>query len=375
MRAGFTNTVRLATAAVTLVALALLVVPRAAAEPKESESPQVGVAAEPGPRVAVLPFDAEDPGNPRLGDDLATTITALIADEPGLSLVDRERLERVLDEQALGQAGLVGEDAVRVGRLAGAELIVVGRAFPLGQSMMLAVKIIGVETSLVDAVLVRGRASEIDDMAVDAAAKIADKVRDEGGRLTGDEAEPADPLPALIQQLRSLEGKPSLAVVVLEEHVSSPQNPSPSIPDGDLDPVVETELKRSLIESGVEVFDVRQNQLADWADFQPSDVNSWPRELGRVDVLIVGEAYSETGLRIGQLVSASGRGEINMIDRETGRILLAERSNAKGVGVSPRQAGKEALTRVGRDLSAIVIDRLVEHIASNNQADPTTIKE
>jgi len=335
-----------------------------AARAQEAE-PVADTADTPQPRVAVFPFIAQDPGNDELGTEIASLVAGLMAGESGFEMVDRAELDRVLSEQAAGQAGLMDQNRlVSVGKLVSADLIVTGRVFALGQSMMLTAKVISVRTSLLDAVVVRGKPNELDELTVKAAAGLSDKIREEGRRLMGVADEPVDPLPLLMRALRAHDDTPRVAVVILEERLGANAGPG----DAGLDPVIETEVKRSLIESGVRVFDVQTNQLADWADFKATDVNSWPRSLARVDLLIVGEAYSEVGIRIGQLVSASARGEVNVIDRKDGRIVLSERSNGRGVGVSPRQAGTEALTRVGHELSVLVLNRLLERAEARADA-------
>ena len=58
-----------------------------------------------------------------------------------------------------------------------------------------------------------------------------------------------------------------------------------------IDPAVETEIKKVLGECGFTVQDVAENELAGFASgWTANDVNSWPRGLAKVNVLIAGEA-------------------------------------------------------------------------------------
>lgn len=77
--------------------------------------------------VAVLPFT--DSGNGAIAAKVqAHAMTALTeTNDPFLKVVDRENLERILEEQRLGLSGIVDEStAVRVGNLIGAQAVLMG---------------------------------------------------------------------------------------------------------------------------------------------------------------------------------------------------------------------------------------------------------
>lgn len=78
--------------------------------------------------VAVLPFTANDKQSALASKVQAHAMTALIdAKDPFLKVVDRENLERILEEQRLSLSGVVDEQtAVRVGNLMGAQAVLMG---------------------------------------------------------------------------------------------------------------------------------------------------------------------------------------------------------------------------------------------------------
>jgi TolB-like protein len=102
-----------------------------------------------GPTVAVLYFDYEGKR-----DDLAVLKTGLaqmlISDlgaAESVRLVERARLQALLDEQKLGQTGkLDGSTAARVGKLLGAQLMVLGSFFDLGPTLRVDARLVDVET-------------------------------------------------------------------------------------------------------------------------------------------------------------------------------------------------------------------------------------
>jgi len=78
--------------------------------------------------VAVLPFTSSDKGTAMASKVQAHAMTALIeTNDPFLKVVDRENLDRILEEQRLSLSGVVDEQtAVKVGNLMGAHAVLMG---------------------------------------------------------------------------------------------------------------------------------------------------------------------------------------------------------------------------------------------------------
>jgi curli biogenesis system outer membrane secretion channel CsgG len=78
--------------------------------------------------VAVLPFTANDKSSSLAANVQAHAMTALIdVNDPFLKVVDRENLDRILQEQRLSLSGVVDEQtAVKVGNLMGAQAVLMG---------------------------------------------------------------------------------------------------------------------------------------------------------------------------------------------------------------------------------------------------------
>jgi hypothetical protein len=174
----------------------------------------------------------------------------------------------------------------------------------------------------------------------------------------GEEAVATDPLPRLQAALRERH-LPVVAVIIPERHLAS----ALPVPD----PAVETEVKHLLITCGFHVADVRSNELTEFARRVPElSKKNWPRTLDGVDVLIAGEALSELGARIGSFATCSARAEINVIDRATGRVLMAERSTQRAADLSENLAAKDALAKAGHVLGLAVL----EHYSAESPLPP-----
>lgn len=305
--------------------------------------------------VAVLDFAASTPAEPDLGKQIGESLMIMLSGEPGLRMVDRATLARTLQELELNLSGVVETNqAVKVGKVVGARLLVTGKAFTMGKEVFLTAKLIGTETSLVDGVMVKGPAdADLAALVMELCEKLSARLRQVGPKLVAPDEADAGPLPALKSRLAN-RTKPVVAVVVLERHMTS----RPALPP---DPAVETEIKLLLRECGFTVKDVNQHELADFVRAAAgAKGTTWPQGLEGVDIVIVGEAFSELGARIGNLVSCLARAEINVIRRKDGQIALADRATERAIDLAENTAGKKALEKSGRVLGL----RVLEYLAS-----------
>ena len=181
----------------------------------------------------MLGFEADRtgdaPGQVGLSQMVAEVLAAVLSGRPGLTLVDRTRLDRTLAEQAVSLGGVTDTArAVSVGRVVGAQLLVTGRAFELGESRVVTARVIGAETTRTRSVVVRGPLdTPLDAMAFEAAEALAALLAEDGHTLVAGPA-PEDPVPALAAALRGRADLPVVAVVIPEEHVRAPEQPAPA---------------------------------------------------------------------------------------------------------------------------------------------------
>ena len=347
------------------IGLAAAADPAEKGETKSDKSP-AAASKKTGLTVAVLDFTASDPANANMGAEIGAALSAMLSGESGITLVERESLMQTLREHELNLTGLVNdEQAVKVGKLVGAKIMVTGRAFRLGKDLFITAKLIGTETSLVEGVMVKDvSTADMSELVIQLSKKVAGKLRQVGPKLVaGDDV--ADPVPALKKKLAKLR-KPVVAVIIREQHLSSPQI---IVVQQVIDPAVATEITKLLTECGFTVQDVPENDLTEFASgWTANDVSNWPRGLAKVDVLIAGEAFSEFAARIGNIVTCSARAEVNLVDRKDGKIVLADRVTTRAADLSENIAGKKALQSCGRAMAI----RLLEHFAKTLPADDKT---
>ncbi len=118
--------------------------------------------------VAVLPLEQGAGGQAYdgLGKALAGMLVTDLAHAPGITLVERARLDALLAEIALAKTGFVdAESAQRVGRGLGAEFVVTGSYSVVGGQFLMDVRLVGVESgAVVRATDAQGPASSFVDV-------------------------------------------------------------------------------------------------------------------------------------------------------------------------------------------------------------------
>jgi len=281
--------------------------------------------------TAVLDFQTTGEAMGSAGAEASVLLAARLSAEPGLILVERQELEKLLGEQELGLSGTIDPaTAAKVGALTGAKVLVTGRLFASGEKYYLVAKIMGTETSRVFGEAASFSHLDAMDKAIEELApKIATVIEKRSDVLVAKAEDPA----ARVERLKQLvAGKqlPTISVSISEEHIGR------RVPD----PAAETELQLILQQTGFEVLDTNDKRLA--------------------DVFVSGEAFSEFGARRGNLVSCRARVEVKVTDRRTGKLLLADRQTDVAVDLAENVAAKKALENAALKLLDRIVPTLVQ---------------
>src|SRR2546429_7032740 len=227
--------------------------------------------------VAVFDFESKDEGVRDLGPKVATLLNANLSADPRIITVERAELEKVLGEQELGLSGTVSPDtAAKVGHLTGAKVLVTGRVFKADKETVLVAKIIGTETSRVYGEMVKSAAKLLPDLTTELAKKIAHTLTNKADTLVA-EVKTRDDRTGTIKKNLKAAKLPVVSVKIPERHFGGPT----------IDPAAETELGLILGRCGFPV-------VGDKSHRKP-------------DVELTGEAFSEFGIRKGNLVSCNAR--------------------------------------------------------------------
>jgi curli biogenesis system outer membrane secretion channel CsgG len=85
-------------------------------------------------RIAVMTFEDKSGGGDQLGTGIADKLTTALVKSGKYIVLERQEMQKMLDEQALGTNGVVTEgSAAKAGRLLGVELMVMGAVTEFGQ--------------------------------------------------------------------------------------------------------------------------------------------------------------------------------------------------------------------------------------------------
>ena len=279
--------------------------------------------------IAVFDFESRDENVRDLGPKVATLINANLSADPNLITVERAELERVLGEQELGLSGTVTPDsAAKVGNLTGAKVLVTGRVFKTDGEIFIVAKIIGTETSRVYGELVKGGvAASLSDLSEQLAKKIAADVMQKGDTLVAKVTTREDRVAKIKKELGDKK-LPVVSVKIAEQHFGQHV----------IDPAAQTELSLILQQCGFTLVD-------------DSSTN-------RPAIEIIGEAFSEIGMRKGNLQSCRARIEIKARETASGKIIYVDRQTSVAVDLAEHIAAKTALQTGAGELAERLIPKL-----------------
>lgn len=282
--------------------------------------------------AAILPFQERGTEVRGQGPKVTDMLFAELVADPQLYLVDREEMEKLLGETELNLSGMVRtSEAIQVGQLTGAKILITGSVMQVGKKLYLVAKIIGTETSRVIGESVKGDArDDLDVLVEQLAERVSATVAKRAGELVAKPVKQEDRIAALKAKLGDAK-RPVVLVSISERHVGQ----------ATIDPAAETEVMLFCRETGFEVVD---------------------RESGRkkdADVIIEGEGFSEFAMRRGNLVSVKARVEVRAIDPRTDKIIATDRQTAVVVDLTELLAGKAALQKAAAEIAERLLPKLV----------------
>ncbi len=274
--------------------------------------------------VAVFPFVERNASVKGMGGQVSDLVFAGLAGNPAIWLVEREEMQKILDESELNLSGVVGpNEAIQIGQLTGARIIVTGSIFVVNDKTYIVAKVIGTETSRVLGKSVSGTEG-IDKLSEKLSESVSGVISEEGRKLVAQVKNKEDMLSGIKAAIGDKE-KPVVFVKISESHIGQRT----------VDPAAETEIQLICKELG---FTVTMNE-------------------NEADVLIEGEGFSEFSTRRGNLISVKARLEVKAYDKSK-KLLAADRQTDVQVGLSETITGKQAL----QEAAAKIAERLLPKI-------------
>jgi TolB-like protein len=282
--------------------------------------------------AALFTFEERGAGVRDFGAKITDILFAKLAARPELYLVDRSDLKKILGELELNISGVVKpSEANKIGQMTGAKILISGSVIQVDKKTYLVAKIIGTETSRVLAASVDGKSTdELAPLVEKLAEQVAETIAKKGDQLVAKVTPKTDRIEALNKKLKGK--RPTVMVQIKERHIGALK----------IDPAAETEVSKFCKETGFTLIDPENGVK------------------GKADILIVGEAFSETATRHGNLISVKARVEIKAIDRKTDKILAVDRQTALVVDLTENIAGKAAIQEAAAILAERILPKLVK---------------
>lgn len=274
--------------------------------------------------VAIFAFTERGSGVKDQGQQVSDLLFAGLVENPNLWLVEREEMKKMLDEAELNLSGAVNPNqAIQIGQLTGAKIIVTGSVFKVNDKTYLVAKVIGTETSRVLGKSVKGNES-LDKLAEKLSKEVSALITKDAKKLVAKVRTKKDIIDGLKKAIGDKK-KPKVYVSISEEHVGQRT----------VDPAAETEMQAICKDLG---FTVTENE-------------------GDADVVIKGEGFSEFSTRRGNLISVKARLEIKALDKDN-NVLAVDRQTNVEVGLAEQVTGKKAL----QNASAKIAERMLPKI-------------
>ena len=283
--------------------------------------------------TAIFAFEERGSGVKGYGEKAGDILFSSLAANPGLYLVDRADINKVMSEQELNLSGMVKMDqAAKVGQLTGAKVLVTGSVIEADKTLYVVAKVIGTETSRVLGESVKGKTSdEMGPLVEQLAEKVAQTIIGQADKLVAKEVKMEDRIAALNKLLGDAK-RQAVLVQIAERHVGQIV----------IDPAAEAEMTLFCKETGFEVIDPKQGSER------------------KADILIKGEGFSEFAGRRGNLTSLKARLEIKAIDAKTGEIIAIDRQTSVEVDLTEQIAGKKALQEAASAIAERMLPKIVK---------------
>jgi TolB-like protein len=282
--------------------------------------------------AAIFAFEERGAGVRDFGAKVSDILFAKLAVRPEIYLVDRSDLKKILSELELNISGVVKpSEANKIGQMTGAKILISGSVIQVDKKTYLVAKVVGTETSRVLAASVDGKtADEFAPLVEKLAEQVAEIITKKGDQLVAKTVTKADRMAALKKNLKG--ERPVLWVKIAERHIGAAK----------IDPAAETEIGRFAKETGFSLIDPEEGLRA------------------KADILIVGEAFSETAARHGNLISVKARVELKAIDRKTDKIIAVDRQTALVIDLTENIASKAAIEEAAAMLAERMLPKLTK---------------
>jgi TolB-like protein len=267
------------------------------------------------------------------GTKVTALVTADLATNPNIVMLERAQLNKALSEQAFGASGMVSSDAAaKIGQITGVKVLVSGQVIMIKQDhLVIIANLIGTETGRLFAAKVDGPADNLMELASSLSSKIAEAIKAHGSELVA-EAEESH-TQRLNRIAESIKGtnRPSVSVSIqfFNETGGHWKND-----------YAEFEFGVVLLRTGFTLIDNESDRKA--------------------DIEITGDSSVSSETPRGDLVSTHTAIEIKVQERRTGKIIAIDRQESAATGIGRNVSARESHVRAVDELAARILPLLAK---------------
>jgi hypothetical protein len=230
-------------------------------------------------------------------------VTADMAENTNVVLLERSDLNKALNEQALGLSSMVNaETAAKIGEITGAKVLVTGQVVKNGDALVIIADIIGTETGRLFATQVQGSEDNLAELTSNLSRQVAQTISEQTTNLEMPTEESREA--RLERIIKGIKGKNRPTVMVKVMWVG----------DGTWhDDWATSEFEAVLIQAGFTVLDDQSDRKA--------------------DIEITGDCSGGNGPERGDLITRVFAIGVRIRDRRTGTIIGIDRQESTVTGV------------------------------------------
>lgn len=278
--------------------------------------------------VAILSFEERGMEMAGQGQTVQDLLFINLSQDSKLMMIERKELKNIIKEAELNLSGMVQQDqAIQVGRLTGAKIVITGSLFDVSGKKYIVAKIIGTETGRVLGTSVSGT-DEIDVLTQQLAEQVSAAIDKDVDNILPETVDKKSRIAAIKEKLK---GKklPTAYIHIKEMHIAQQV----------IDPAAETEMMVIYKEVGGTVIDSEADK-------------------GQAEIKIMGEGFSEFATRINNLVGVKARLEVKAVNKK-GQVIAVDRQTIVKVDLNEMLAGKTAL----QEAAEMIAERLIPQLA------------
>ncbi len=275
------------------------------------------------------------------GGALADQLNTMLAALPRITLVNRDQIKKVAEEQQIGLSGLVDNGAAaKLGKFLSAQYVIVGRASKIGQTFYLVLRIVDVETTVQTTVSAKADTQSGFEAVLQ---RLAEPLATDIRQLQRPKAETEDISLAELKKLAEPMAGKVLLVWVEETHVGRPLR----------DPAAQMAIAQRLRSLGLNVI-VPVEPVMGWKE---SLLQTGKYGDQKVDLLLEGEGTSAFAAQINGLTSCRARVELRLVPVPGRTVATTDRGVAAAADLAEALAAKTALETAGAQACDAVIRR------------------